>query len=207
MRKVKEEVTLEWVTPDAACQIERAGRTCYKSEDKITQESAEKFCRRLLDDRHDAMIEHACASMRFVCDRGVSHEVVRHRLFSFGQESTRYCNYSKAKFGAAITVIQPPCATVKGSIIWHEAMEAAEKFYFKMLDYGESPQIARSVLPNSLKTEIVVTGNMREWRHFFKLRLAKDAHPQMRIVAGMAFAIFERFVPCLSEGLVDYDRE
>ena len=174
--------------------IERAGRTCYKSEEKITIDSAESFVKKLIEREHEAMLEHAPSiSMKFVCDRGVSHEIVRHRLFSFAQESTRYCNYSGDKFGSEITVIKPLFLT-EGAMdyrYWKDACETAEINYLKMLNYGRSAQEARSVLPNSLKTEIIVTGNIREWRHFFKLRTAPAAHPQMQEVAKMALRILK----------------
>jgi len=169
--------------------IELAGRTCYKSEDKITEESAPKFVRMLIKRGHEAMIEHAPSiSVKFICDRGVSHEIVRHRLFSFAQESTRYCNYGKED---SIIVIEPcfwlhvPNSPKVSwmNYMWVELMLKAEDAYMKLLQEGASPQEARAVLPNSLKTEIVVTGNVREWRHFFKLRVAKEAHPQMRELA------------------------
>ncbi len=187
-------------------QLELAGRTCYKSEDKITEESAEKFIRGLLKRGHEAMIEHGVITAKFVCDRGVSHEIVRHRLASFAQESTRYCNYSKDQFGKEITVIEPPFfepGTPTYST-WAYAMEAAEKTYFELLDQGVSPQEARSVLPNSLKTEIVITMNIREWRHFFKLRAIGTTgkpHPQMQQVAKMALDMFKENWPILFEDL------
>lgn len=162
--------------------IERVGRTCYKSENKITDESAEKFVSTLIKNGHEAMIEHNLITVKFICDRGVSHELVRHRLASFAQESTRYCNYSKYKFGKEITTILPSFFNDDDDkmIIWLDSMYAAEKQYFRLLELGATAQEARSVLPNSLKTEIVMSMNLREWRHFFKLRCAKAAHPQMR---------------------------
>jgi thymidylate synthase (FAD) len=173
--------------------IEIAGRTCYKSEDKITDDSASKFVTMLINRGHEAMIEHQSLTVKFVCDRGVSHEIVRHRIASYAQESTRYCNYSNEKFGNEITVILPfwfadihENGFEFGDRLgqqysdWERAMESCEKYYFEMLKDGATPQEARSVLPNSLKTEIVVTMNLREWRHFFKLRTSKAAHPQMQ---------------------------
>jgi len=170
--------------------LEVAGRTCYKSEDKITEDSASKFVSMLINRGHEAMIEHYNITVKFICDRGVSHEIVRHRIASYAQESTRYCNYSNDKFGNEITVIEP-CNAFNWDIKnnptdqqkyawWIEAMNNTEKAYFNMLQYGATPQEARSVLPNSLKTEIIVTMNLREWRHFLKLRTAITAHPQMR---------------------------
>lgn len=174
-------------------KIEKAGRTCYKSEDRITPESARKFVAGLIKRGHEAMIEHASMTVRFVVDRGVSHEIVRHRLASFAQESTRYNNYSKEKYGSELTFIKPcfwteeyPSNTWHLMNDWKMAMEDAEKRYFSLLNSGATPEQARSVLSNSLKTEIVVTMNMREWRHFFKLRAAGVTgapHPQMLEVA------------------------
>lgn len=168
--------------------IEIAGRTCYKSEDKITPESAKKFVRALIKHGHEAMIEHASMTVRFTIDRGVSHELVRHRIASFAQESTRYCNYSQDKFNNEITVIKPFYLQegTPAYNAWYAACKQAEESYFIMLDVGCTPQEARAVLPSSLKTEVIVTMNMREWRHFFKLRAAGttgEPHPQMEEVA------------------------
>ena len=163
-------------------RIEKAGRTCYKSEDRITDESAKAFVRKLIERWHESVLEHESITVRFVCDRGVSHEIVRHRLASYSQESTRYCNYSGDRFGNELTFIEP-CffKEKKGAYCsWYNSMDFAECAYFDMLDDGCTPQEARAVLPNSTKTEIVMTANLREWRHFLKLRTAKAAHPQMR---------------------------
>lgn len=166
--------------------IEKIGRVCYKSEDKITAdgESARKFVKMIIDRGHEAMIEHSSLSVKFIVDRGVSHELVRHRIASFAQESTRYCNYSKDKFDNGVTFIKPYFFE-DGSeryTAWLSAMDIAEQDYLKLLELGATPQEARSVLPNSTKTEITITANYREWRNFFKLRTAKAAHPQMREV-------------------------
>lgn len=164
--------------------IEKIGRVCYKSEEKITEdgESAKKFIAGLISKGHEAMIEHGSISVKFICDRGVSHEIVRHRIASFAQESTRYCNYSKDKFGNELTFIKPYFFQ-EGSINyrnWFDSMRLAEGYYLNLIENGATPQEARSVLPNSLKTEITVTANYREWRNIFKLRTAMAAHPQMR---------------------------
>lgn len=172
--------------------IEQAGRTCYKSEANMTNDSAEAFVRRLIARGHESVLEHVSLTARFICDRGISHEIVRHRLASYSQESTRYCNYSNGRFGGEITVICPP-QLEEGSIElehWYDACQWAEYHYFKMIDAGCAPQIARSVLPTCLKTEVVMTANLREWRHFFKLRCAAAAHPQMRVLAGIALLQF-----------------
>lgn len=267
--------------------IERCGRTCYKSEDKITGDSAEKFVNMLVNRGHTAMVEHGTVylkydiiehgsmnlpnkyhfnkysvvtinneplhgyeipeykekfnghtyayittnyrvllqndwlddlkylceptehhvkrvTVKFVCDRGVSHEFVRHRVFSFAQESTRYCNYSKDKFGKECTFIIPSwfnkymdedysnCHTMNwqdgldvadAETNWLYAMLFAEKTYFSSLENGMIAQQARAVLPNSLKTELIMTGTTEQWEGFFKLRDAKDAHPQARELA------------------------
>ena len=169
-------------------KIEKIGRVCYKSEDKITCDSSKKFISNIMKSGHESVIEHEKITVRFICDRGVSHEIVRHRIASYSQESTRYCNYSNDRFGNEITVIKPLFWDVNSDEyqIWANAMLYAEQMYQNLIQMGAKPQEARSVLPNSLKTEIVVTMNLREWRHFFKLRTAGNAHPQMREVACMA---------------------
>ena len=162
--------------------IELAGRTCYKSEDKITDTSAEDFIRMLLKRGHESVIEHEKLSIRFICDRGVSHELVRHRLCSFSQESTRYCNYSGEKFGNELTFIKPSFWKIQSQqyVTWHSAIRKAEDSYLTLLKEGASPQEARSVLPNSIKTELVITANLREWRLVLDQRTSPSAHPDMR---------------------------
>jgi len=182
-------------------RIEEAGRVCYKSEGRITEDSYDKFIRGIVKRGHESVLEHCSVTVKFICDRGVSHEIVRHRLASYSQESTRYCNYSGDQFGNEITVIKP-CFWDDDSMnyfYWTGACEDAESDYFKLLDNGASPQEARSVLPNSLKTEVVMTANIREWRHFFRLRCSKAAHPQMQEVAKMALEEFYRYMPALFE--------
>ena len=183
--------------------IEAAGRTCYKSEDKITDGSAEKFVRNILKRGHEAVIEHASLTVRFTCDRGVSHELVRHRLAAYCQESTRYCNYSKDGFGGEITVIKPMSFDCSDSPyrIWKRSCENAETAYFDLLNEGCTPQEARSVLPNSLKTEVVMTADMREWRHFIRLRCAPAAHPDMRVVAGLLYDLLKSTYPVFFEDI------
>jgi len=171
--------------PEVLKNIERAGRTCYKSEDLITPDSAAAFVKRILKRGHESVVEHDKATVRLICDRGVTHEIVRHRIASFSQESTRYCNYAKDKFGNELTFIRPfywQDADAKYQL-WLKTMQNIEDTYMEMLKLGATPEEARSILPNSLKTEILVTMNMRSWRHFFKLRTAEGAHPQMREVA------------------------
>jgi thymidylate synthase (FAD) len=180
-------------------KLERYGRTCYKSEDKITEGSAEKFIRMLLQKRHESVLEHEKITVLVVCDRGVSHEIVRHRIASYSQESTRYCNYGKQ----GVTFIAP-CFWNSGSQKWGQwlaAMSYAEAIYLELLADGSSPQEARSILPNSLKTEIVITYNIRQWRHFFRLRTAPAAHPQMREITIPMLADFKIRFPVLFEDL------
>lgn len=188
-------------------KIERIARVCYKSEDRITEGSARKFLSGILKSGHESVIEHEKITVRIVCDRGVTHEIVRHRIASYSQESTRYCNYSQEKFGGELTFIQP-CFWKEGDRayqLWSETMEQIESSYMKMLEEGASPQEARSILPNSLKTEIVVTMNLREWRHFFKLRTSKRAHPQMREIALMMLKEFQKRIPVLFDDTADAD--
>ena len=188
--------------------IEKAGRTAYKTEDKITADSAKTFVKKILDMGHESVIEHYNITVRIISDRGVTHEIVRHRIASYTQESTRYCNYSAGKFGGEITIIKP-CfwnsdneADKKKYEIWEKAMKEAEKAYLELINLGASPQEARSVLPNSLKTEIVMTKNLREWRHFFKLRTSNAAHPQMREIARPLLDEFKKQIPVIFDDII-----
>lgn len=184
-------------------RIELCGRVCYKSEHRITPESAETFVANLIKRGHESVLEHVSFSVEFICDRGVSHEIVRHRLASYSQESTRYCNYSKGDFNGEITVIEPLYLDKhsRAYSLWLDAMEMAEMAYFKLLNEGLTPQEARAVLPNSLKTELIMTANVREWRHFLKLRTSSAAHPQMREVAGMLHDELRQMVPVLFDDI------
>lgn len=185
-------------------KLELCGRVCYKSEDKITAESAVKFIANIIKRGHESVIEHVSFSVRFICDRGVTHEMVRHRIASFSQESTRYCNYAKGDFNGEITVIEPIFLEpgTEGYEIWKNGCLQAEDNYFKMLNYGCSPQEARALLPNSLKTEIIMTANLREWRHFLKLRTSPAAHPQIREVADILLTELNFILPSLFDDLL-----
>ena len=197
---VKPEVELIFVTPEAEKIIEKAGRCCYKSEDKITENSASQFVEKLCHvNKHESVLEHAVATFRFVTDRGVTHELVRHRLISPSQESTRYCNYAKGKFNHQISVIQPPGLddNPQAFCAWKNSVDAAEVAYLLMLNAGCTPQIARSVLPTCLKTEIFVTANLREWKHIFKMRCDIKAHPQIREIMLIAENILKAEVPSI----------
>ena len=183
--------------------IEYAGRTCYKSENKITEDSAKIFVKMLLNRGHESPLEHSAITVKFICDRGISHEIVRHRLASYCQESTRYCNYSKDGFNNEITVIAPSELqpnTIEYDI-WEKTCEATEAAYFRLLELGCTPQNARSVLPNSLKTELIMTANVREWRKFFELRTSVAAHPDMRKIARNLQEEFREHFPILFDTL------
>lgn len=184
-------------------KLERIGRTCYKSEGNITEDSAERFVKTIIKNGHESVLEHESISVRVICDRGVTHEIVRHRIASYSQESTRYCNYSNDKFGNELTFIKP-CFFKNRQIdysVWESTMRFIENEYFILIQQGATPQEARSILPNSLKTELVMTMNLREWRHFFKLRCDKAAHMQMREVANMILNIFKEELPILFDDI------
>ncbi len=201
MKIVGQSAELMWITPDPEKTIEKIARVCYKSENAITADSYKGMIRNLLKNRHGAMLEHASASIKFVTERGVSHELVRHRVASFAQESSRYCNYAKDKFGREITVVKPPYLNPADEILWRTALAISEESYMKMIDNKVRPEIARSVLPTCLKTEIVVTANFREWLHIFSLRLdAQKAHPQIVELMGHAKAILDVHAPTVFGG-------
>ncbi len=190
-------------------KIERIGRTCYKSEGNITEDSAERFIKSIIARGHESVLEHVSISVRVICDRGVSHEIVRHRIASYSQESTRFCNYSNDKFGNELTFIRP-CywgtenrdGSINGKLlIWEDTMQGIEYNYIALLESGATPEQARSILPNSIKTEIVMTMNLREWRHFFLLRCDKAAHPQMRQVANLILNNFKVRIPVIFDDI------
>ena len=190
-------------------QIERVARVCYKSEDKITPdgESAKKLVGFLVKQGHEAMLEHSQLSVLFTCDRGIANELVRHRIASFAQESTRYCNYSKEKFGGELIFIRPyyiddlseeACDAISDSCLW------AEKLYLQLIKDGLRPEQARCVLPLCLKTEIVVTANYREWRNIFKLRTPVAAHPQMRELMCPLLMELQKKIPVVFDDIYTY---
>jgi thymidylate synthase (FAD) len=209
MRVVKPSVALIHATPDLERVIERMGRICYQSTHKakpcglcrngwnlsvrccicggtgVDIDSARDFIRMVIKNGHESVLEHASVGFSIVTDRGVTHEFVRHRIASFSQESTRYCNYAKEQFGGELTFIEPPGLEGMAQVQWYEHMQVCTETYLWLLKQGTSPQIARSVLPNSLKSEIGVSCNLREWRLFLRLRTSPKAHPQMREVAEL----------------------
>lgn len=184
--------------------IERCGRTCYQSFDKIDDGSAERFAAHIVERHHESVIEHFSISVKFITDRGVSHELVRHRLAAYSQESTRYCCYAKNKFQNEISVIKP-VQIQEGTPaydIWLQAVQSAEGSYLKLVQSGEKAENARAVLPTCLKTEIVMTANIREWRHVFKMRCDPAAHPDIRALMIPLREEFKKKIPVLFEDLV-----
>lgn len=183
--------------------IETVGRICYKSEDKITGDSADQFVAGIIKRGHEAVIEHYNITVKFITDRGISHEIVRHRIASYAQESTRYCNYTRDKFSNGISVIKP--ADIKEGTKeyedWVKAMTYAETSYFNLIADGCKAQTARAVLPTCAKTEIMVTMNLREWRHFLKLRSAKAAHPDIRVLAVGLLRQFKEKIPVIFDDI------
>lgn len=175
--------------------IEMAGRTCYKSEHKIGPGSAEKFVRMIKRHGHSSVIEHGWATVRFITNRGVTHELVRHRVASYSQESTRYVRYD-----GNMEFIQPVWWdewSDNERQIWMRALQSAENEYIELLKNGSRPGQAREVLPNSLKTEIVMTANLREWMHVFNLRCSKASHPQIRALMIDCREGFRKRIPIL----------
>lgn len=186
--------------------IERYGRTCYKSEDLVTFDSSIGFVKKILNHKppHLSIIEHEGMTVRFFCNRGFTHELVRHRLCSFSQESTRYCNYSKDKFDNQVSVIRKSFQTARQLKIWVKACESAEKYYLELLAEGVKPQDARDVLPICLKTEIVITANLRQWGHIFYQRTSPAAHLQMRELMCPLLDNVRHLVPIIFDDLSVY---
>lgn len=185
MLTVEQRASLEWATPDAEAAIERAARTCYRSEPKGRPDD---FVRMLIRLGHESQIEHASASLRLVTDRGTTHCLVRHRLASYGQESTHYIDYSKDRHGGGITFIWPMGLRSICNLPWKALCEHAEAAYLSLINAGHPPEVAKSVLPNCTKTEIVATANLREWRHIMRLR-GPGSHAQANMRALMALAL------------------
>ena len=180
--------------------IERYGRTCYQSYSGIGNKTYRIFILAALKKGHFSIIEHEKVTARVICDRGVSHELCRHRIGSFTQESTRYISYKNG-----LEVIEP-CFwkldemtddTQPLRLKWFNAMLNAEESYKQLMEAGAKPEEARAVLPNSLKTEVIVTFNLREWRHFFWLRCNKASHPQMRQIAIMLLERMQEMIPVI----------
>lgn len=199
MEIVKQRVEVWDVTENAVELIERAGRKCYKSEHLMTAASSNEFVRKLIRRGHLSVLEHAKATLLFVTNRGVTHELVRHRIASYSQESTRYVNYKNK-----MTFIEPvwwEASSDAAKTIFLESCKNDESTYIKLLNCGWRPEEAREVLPNALKTEIVVTYNMSMWRHVFRVRTAKVVHPQTRNLMLAALEKMREKLPVIFEDL------
>lgn len=202
-------------------KLERIGRLCYKSEERINDSSYKQFLRDKIDLGHESIIEHEFFTVLFTTDRGVTHEIVRHRLASYTQESTRYCNYTNEdKFDGGLTFIDPAISmelcpktnklsTDARSMVYSyllKTFQNAETTYNDLVLNGVSPQIARGCLPTDLKAEIYMTANLREWRHFFKMRTSKPAHPKMKeLTIPLLFAV-RTLIPIVFDD-IDYDMD
>lgn len=195
MKIIEPTVRLIWVTPNAEKVIEEGAHLCYKSDKAITETSYIAHIQDIIRKRRFNMLGFADACVHVICDRGVTHEIVRHRICTFAQESTRYCNYGKGEFCSEITVVEPPGLSEHAHSGWETACNTTESAYLGTLSDGYKPQIARSVLPTCLKTEIWWKTNFQEWRHIFFQRLAPDAHPQMRQIAAMIFDLIYEHAP------------
>lgn len=187
--------------------LEYAGRTCYKSEEKMDEGTAEKFVEMIARLGHLSVIEHVNVTVKFTCNRGFSHELVRHRLASYSQESTRYCNYGKEKFGKEITVIDQEKhfkGLDRGEVAyskWKDAMASAEEQYIFLTGIKVPAQLARGVLPIDVKTEIVCTANLREWGHIFKMRASPRADPTMQRLMYPLLEEFKKLFPHVYDSL------
>ena len=181
--------------------VEKCGRICYLSEPKDPEGSTDKFIRMLIKNGHESPLEHGGCTFKIVTDRAISQEVVRHRLASYSQESTRYCNYANGKFSREITVIESSGLAENEAREWLDAMEHLERTYLLMIDSGVKPEKARDILPLCLKTELMMTANFREWRHFLKLRGSRMAHPEIRKMAKQIYKVFQRAIPVLVEDI------
>lgn len=190
------------INPNVLVFLERCGRVCYKSEERMTKGSSKKFIKSIIERGHESVLEHYSVSVKFITDRGVSHEIVRHRIASFSQESTRYCNYKDQEiqftdpYALTSNTIEKPLSN------YHKYLALTEKGYKELIKMGSTPQIARAILPNALKTEIIMTANLREWRHFLRLRTSNAAHPQMRQIAIPLLAFFKRRIPVVFDDIM-----
>lgn len=183
--------------------IELCARNCYKSEDKITTDSARKMVKKLIEMGHEAMIEHFNLSVRLITDIGVLKDLSRHRLVSFAVESTRYCLYSKDKFGSELTVMDPPVLEKDSEAyqIWLHTMEEIEKGYNALAQMGYKADVCRTLLPHGFKVEMIMTANLREWRHIFRLRCAPAAHPTVQQVMKLLLKEMRSKIPVIFDDI------
>ena len=195
---------LSSVAPEVILKnLEAYGRVCYKSENKATPASTDPFIRKLIKSGHESVIEHEKITVRIICSRSVTHEIIRHRIASYTQESTRYCNYAQERFGNELTFVKP-CFWAYDSAaysIWLKQMQSIEDNYLALIAASATPEQASSILPSSLKSEIIVSMNLREWRHFFKLRTSKRAHPQMREISIPLLCAMQNLLPAVFDDI------
>lgn len=202
MKLIKQWVSILQVTNRPAPFIEECGRVCYRSEDMISEDSADKFVKTILGRGHHSVIEHAIATLVFGTNRGVTHELVRHRLASYSQESTRYVDYvKKGEMEFILPVWLEGKEGTDEYADFKEILKAEESAYFYLRDLGWRPEQAREVLPNALSTKIVVTANLREWRHIFTLRCSAKAHPQIRSLMREALRLMHQLCPTVFEDI------
>lgn len=180
-------------------KIEYCGKTCYKAEGNITDDSYIKFLKMIIKREHFSVLEHGSITVKFTTDRGITHEIVRHRIAAYSQESTRYCNYNNGKFGGEISLIPPK--RMEKDPRFEKIMHMIESYYMVLIDEGVPAEDARDVLPTCLKSEIVATYNIREWRWFFEKRCSRDAHPKIRQIAKALLHAFYSMVPVLFDDL------
>lgn len=181
---------------DLLQDIERIGRVCYKSEHRITSSSAAPFVRNIIARGHESVLEHISITVRFVTDRAIANELVRHRIAAYSQESTRYCNYKNK-----IEFIYPKNVSDKQLQLIMEACACAATTYQELIADGATPEVARDVLPLCTKTELIATYNLREWRHILRLRTDKAAHPKMRELMQTLLQFFQGLVPIIFDDI------
>ena len=187
-------------------KLEKCIRTCYKSENNITDDSAQRMIEMVIKSGHTSTLEHANISIKFITDRGVTHELVRHRHCGFSQESTRYCAYEKDKFGNKLTVVKPVMLQKDSNQYgyWKNCMDVIAKQYFDFKRYFDvKNDVARGLLPNDLKTEICVTASLREWRSIFDLRCDKAAHPSIRYLMTLLLDDLHKKIPVVFDDLYE----
>lgn len=201
MKFVKQEVSCNYPENPISMlrRLERAGRISHKSEDNITEDSYKSFLKMLIKLGHESVLEHATLSVHAITERGISHEIVRHRIGSYTQESTRYCNYANDKFDGELTLIASDDILDDSYAL--ECLLYTETCYKHLIKKGIRPEMARDILPNCLKTEIIMTYNIRSWRHFFKERLNKNAHPKIRELAMLILKDFHKNIPVLFDDI------
>lgn len=190
--------------------LEKVGRVCYKSEDKITKDSCQMFVKGIISSGHHTILEHEKITVKFICSRSITHALVRHRIASYSQESTHYCNYSKEKFGKQITVIAPPFLDYVRKeepnhgmhhFIWNSTIRIIEEAYFKLIELGVPAKEARDILPIGLKTELYMTANLREWRHILTLRCADDENTAMKELMRKVLKEFKQLIPIIFDDI------